>query len=71
MAGVPHRCGAGAGAADHPGAQPIALVGSGFALLVPPSFYEGDAARRATLIAVVLAAGVLGVLLARRRRVRV
>jgi hypothetical protein len=43
-------------------------VGSGFALLVPPSFYEGDAARRATLIAVVLAAGVL---LARRHRVRV
>jgi hypothetical protein len=62
-----------------PGHNPIALAGAGFALSVPPSFYEGGVARRArqrrtTLIAVVLAAGVLGVLvvlLAQRRSVRV
>jgi len=57
-----------------PGHNPLALAGAGFALSVPPSFYEDDAARRArhrraTLITLAVAAGVLVVLLARRRSV--
>ena len=58
-----------------PGHNPLALAGAGFALSVPPSFYEDDAARRArrrraTLITIALAAGVLVLLLARRRSVQ-
>lgn len=58
-----------------PGHHPIALAGAGFALSVPPSFYEDEAARaarrrRTTLVAVALVVGALVVLLARRRRVR-
>jgi hypothetical protein len=57
-----------------PGHNPIALAGAGFALSVPPSFYEGDSARRArrrraTLITLALTVGVLALLVARRRSV--
>lgn len=57
-----------------PGHNPIALAGAGFALSVPPSFYEPEAARRAArrrrTALIVIAVLVLGAFGAWRRSVR-
>ncbi len=56
-----------------PGHHPLALAGAGFALSVPPSFYEEDAARaarRRRTMFIVIAVLLVVAFLAWRRRVR-